>query len=69
MMVDETKKTDELAAHIEGITPPASAAKDATAAQPARAGTGPAHKRLSYGERKHLRRQKQAGEIKVTPRR
>lgn len=68
-MVDETKKTDELAAHMEGITPPAPAATSATAAQPARAGTGSAHKRLSYGERKHLRRQKQAGEIKVTPRR
>lgn len=61
-MVDEIK-TEELAAHIKEITPPAAAA------QPARAGTGSERKRLSKGERKHLRRQKQAGEIKVTPRR
>ena len=67
-MVDEIK-TEELAAHIKEITPPAAAAAGVAAAQPARAGTGSERKRLSKGERKHLRRQKQAGEIKVTPRR
>ena len=67
-MVDEIK-TEELAAHIKEITPPLHAALGVAAAQPARAGTGSERKRLSKGERKHLRRQKQAGEIKVTPRR
>lgn len=70
-MGNKTKKTDELAAKIEVTTPPAPAAAPTGVApiSPARARIGSEPKRLSKGARKHLRRQKQAGEIKVIPRR
>ena len=68
-MVDEMNMTGKLAVQIDVITAPGAAAASVATAQPARAGTGSERKRLSKGQRKHLRRQKQAGEIKVTPRR
>ena len=70
-MVDDKKETDELAAKIEKTTPPARAAalRGVAAAQPARVRIGSGPKRLSKGQRKHIRRQKQAGEAKITDRR
>ena len=70
-MADDTKKSDELAVQTEMSTPPAPAVapRGVAAVEPARARIGPEPKRLAKGQRKHLRRQKQAGEIRVPPRR
>lgn len=74
-MADETKKTDELAAKIEMTTPAAPVAAPAAApggvavVQPVGARHAPEPKRLSKGMRKHIRRLKQAGELKPTDRR
>jgi hypothetical protein len=70
-MADETKKTDELAAKTEMTTPPAPAAASGGVAvvQPVGVRHAPEPKRLSKGMRKHIRRLKQAGELKPTDRR
>jgi hypothetical protein len=72
-MADKTTKTEELIAKIEKTTPskPAAAPGTVAAAQPVVVGArhGPAPMRLSKGQRKHIRRLKQAGEFKPTDRR
>jgi hypothetical protein len=64
---EEVTEREETAA--VPATAPAAAPTGAAAARPARVLVGSEPKRLSKGQRKHVRRQKQAGEIKVTPRR
>jgi hypothetical protein len=70
-MVDDTKKAEELAAKIEMITPPAPAAAISVVAEVrlARVRIGSEPTRLSKGQRKHIRRKKEAGEAKVIDRR
>jgi hypothetical protein len=69
-MAEHTKKTDELIAKIEKTTPAAPVAAPGVAlVQPVGARHKPEPKRLSKGMRTHIRRLKQAGEMKPTDRR
>ena len=71
-MADKTTKTEELIAKIEKTTAaPKAAPGTVAAALPVVVGARhvPAPPRLSKGQRKHIRRLKQAGEMKPTDRR
>jgi hypothetical protein len=73
-MAEDTKKTDEMAAKIEKIEKskspaPAIAAKSTAAVTPVHSRIGFEPRRLSKGQRRHIRRQKQAGEPKAIDRR
>jgi hypothetical protein len=72
-MADTNIKTEVISEPGEtAMTPemaPAPRPTDATAAEAARPRIGSAPKRLSKGQRKHLRRLKQAGEAKIIDRR
>jgi hypothetical protein len=70
-MVDEKTKTDELAAKIEAtaLPAPATTLRGVATVQSARARIGSKPEPLSKGQRKHLRRQKEAHKAKVTDRR
>jgi hypothetical protein len=67
-MADEKTKTEAKPERTEvAIVPakvPAAARAVVAAARPARVASGSAPKRASKGQRKHLRRQKQAGEVR-----
>jgi hypothetical protein len=74
MVEEDTKKTDEMAAMIEKIEKskapaPAIAPKSMVAVAPAPGRIGFQTRQLSKGQRRHVRRQKQAGEPKATDRR
>jgi hypothetical protein len=74
MVEEDTKKTDEMAAMIEKIEKskapaPAIASKSTSAVAPAHSRIGFETRQLSKGQRRHIRRQKQAGEPKATDRR
>ena len=72
-MVEETKKTDDLTAKVEKIemsTLPAAAVRKSMAAmQPFRSPIKSEPERPSKGQRRHIRRQKQAREPKAIDRR
>ncbi len=72
-MADNTTESEDLIANIEKTTPskPAAAAGTVAAALPVVVGARhlPAPMRLSKGQRKHIRRLKEAGEFKPTVRR
>ena len=69
-MADTTNKAEEISEREETpmipATAPAPRPTGVAAAQPARRGIGSQPKRLSKGQRKHVRRQKQAGVFKGT---
>lgn len=71
-MADAKTKAEDISERAETAaiptTNPAPRLTVMAASVPARARTGSAPKRLSKGQRTHLRRLKQAGEIKRTPR-
>jgi len=72
-MADTKTKAEEMSKQKETATMPTTAPAPRpagmAAVQSARVRPGSEPKRLSKGLRKHLRRQKQAAEIKVTPKR
>jgi hypothetical protein len=72
-MVEDAKKTDDLAAMIEKIEmrtlPAAAAPRSMAAVQPVRRPIRSEPERLSKGQRRHIRRQKQAREPKAIDRR
>ena len=65
----DTKTKAEDQSEREEKAAPTPQVTGVAATEPARVRIGSEPKRLSKGQRKHLRRQKQAGEIKVTHRR
>ena len=65
--IEETAELEEKASVVPNA--PAPSATASTAAEPARERTAPEPKRLSKGQRKHIRRLKQAGEYRPAPRR
>jgi hypothetical protein len=66
---DESKSAEAVAPTISPVALPAATTRLVVAARSARPLIGSEPKRLSKGQRKHMRRQKQAGEYKIIDRR